>query len=236
MTNDLYFIPRIADALRQPEPQVALRAAIEEIITLGQLPEYEQGFLQFQRFMAEVKRNWEKRSRKPEGIELDMVRYLSLQVAADLLEGDENETQAVLDLIGSQPRWQEEFEKISRETSESEMPRIPEIIVERNGKSIASIPCEHLPVTKEIRGLKPGHYTVRLDTGRVIWEGELTQEELIWTAAFPEQALDLAADTGEAAARTTREATLLNGELIIRVFPEIEGGRLELKIGDSNVG
>ena len=236
MSNDLYFIPRIADALRQPEPKVALRAAIEEIITLGQLPEYEQGFLQFQRFMAEVKRNWEKRSRKQEDIGLDMVRYLSLQVAADLLEGDENETQAVLDLIGSQPRWQEEFEKISRETSESEMPRIPEIIVERNGKSVASIPCEHLPVTHVIENVKPGLYTIKLDTGRIIWEGELTQEELIWTAAFPEQALDLAADTGEAAARTTREATLLNGELIIRVFPEIEGGRLELKIRDSNAG
>jgi hypothetical protein len=29
---------------------------------------------------------------------------------------------------------------------------------------------------------------------------------------------------------------LLNGELIIRVFPETESGRLELKIGDSNLG
>ena len=96
---------------------------------------------------------------------------------------------------------------------------IPEIIVERNGKSIASIPCEHLPVTKEIRDVKPGLYTIRQNTGRVIWEGELTQEELIWNAAFPEQPLDLAADTGETAARTTREIALLNGELIIQVFP-----------------
>jgi hypothetical protein len=233
MTKDLYFLPIIADALRQPEPKEALREAIEKIETFGRRPEYERGFLQFQRFMTEVKRNWEKSPQKPEDILLDVIRCLALQVAADLLEGDENETQAILDLIESQPRWQEEFEKLCGETSKSKMAqKIPEIIIERNGEHIASIPCERLPVSKEIRNVKPGLYSLKFDTGRLIWEEELTEQELLWAIAFPEQDLDMAADTGDTVERATREIKLLNGKLVIRVFPEVESGRLELTIGD----
>jgi len=237
MAKGLYFLSIIADALGQPEPKLALRAAIEEIEALGRRPQYEREFLQFQRFIAEVKKNWERLSQQPEDIGFEAIRCLALMVASDLLEGDKNEIQAVLNLIGSQPAWQNEFEKIRRETSKSEMPpRIPEIIIEKNGERIDSLLCERRPLIKEIRNVRPGHYAIRLDTGRFIWQEELTEQELIWTAAFPEQALDLAADTGEVAARTTREIRLLNGELIIRVFPETESGRLELKIGDSNLG
>jgi hypothetical protein len=237
MTNDLYFISMIADVLGQAEPKATLRAAIEQIQTLGQRPEYDQGLLQFQRFIAEVKRNWERRSQKVEDIALDVVRCLALQVAADLLEGDQKETQVVLDLIGSQPRWQEEFEKMCGETSKSKTAqKIPEIIIGRNGERISSIPCERLPVTKEIRNVKPGLYSLKLNTGRLIWEEELTERELLWAVAFPREALDLAADTWDIAARATRKIVLLNGELIIRVFPEIESGHLELTIGDSNLG
>jgi len=65
MTNDLYFISMIADAIRKAAPKSALKAAIEEITSRGRQPQYEQGFLQFQRFMAEVKKNWEKPFQKP---------------------------------------------------------------------------------------------------------------------------------------------------------------------------
>ena len=233
MTNDLYFIPMIANALREVDPKTALMTAIEEIISLGRRPEYERGFLQFQRFMAEVKRNWEKPLHKPEDYASDVVRWLALQVAGGLLEGDE--AKAILDLIGLQPRWKDEFERLCRETSESEIYRIPEIIIERNGEPITSISCERLPVTKEMRNVNPGHYSLKLDTGRVIWEEELTGQDLLWADAFPGQDLDMAADTGDTVARMTREIRLLNGELVIRVFPEIESGRLELTIRGSNL-
>jgi len=163
-----------------------------------------------------------------------VVRWLALQAAGGLLEVEQ--ARAVLDQVGLQPHWQEEFERLCKETSESEVHRVPEIIIERTGESIASIPWENLPFTHEIGNLKPGTYRVKLDTGRVIWQGELTERELIWALAFEEQALDLAADTREAPARTTREITLLNGDLIIRVFPEIESGRLEVRIGGSDLG
>lgn len=234
MTNDLYFIPIIADALREVDPRAALTAGFEKIETLGLQPGYERGFKQFRRFMAEVDKNWKRPSQKSEDQASDIFGWLAAQVAEGLLE--EHEAKAVLDLIDLGSPWQEELEKLHRETSETQIPRAPEMIIERNGERIVSIACEHLPVTTEIENVKPGLYSVKLDTGRLIWEEELTRHELLWIYAFPEQDLDLAADTGEAVERTTREITLLNGNLIIRVFPGAESGRLELKIGGSNLG
>jgi hypothetical protein len=186
MSKDLYFLRILGGALT--ESKTGLTEAIAEIKNLAQQPEYERGFLQFLRFMAEVRRNWEERSHEPEVI-----------------------TSRILH-------------------------RIPEIIVERNEKVIGSTPCESLPFTKEIRGLKPGHYVVKMDTGRVLWQGDLNEQDLIWADAFQREALDLAADTGAITEKATREITLLNGELTIQVFPETEGGRLEIKIKDSRLG
>jgi hypothetical protein len=233
MSKDLYFIPIIADALKQPDSRVSLRAAIEKIQNLGRQPQYERGLQQFQQLMAQVKLNWEKSSQKPEDMALDVIRHLALQVTSGLLEGDE--VKAILDLIRSHPLWQEEFERLSRDASESEIPRLPEIIIEKNGERIASIPCGNFPVTHKIQNVTPGLYTISLDTGRILWQEDLTEQELIWTIAFPEQALDLAADTGEGIERSTREIRLLDGSLIVRVFPELESGRLELKIRESRL-
>jgi hypothetical protein len=237
MTKNLYFLPIIADALKHPKPKEALMAAFEEIKTLGQKSEYERGFSQFQRFMAEMKRGWERWSTKPKDIFFDEIWCLAMQMAADLLDGNQMETEAIIELIQSQPRYQDEFENLLRETPKSDKTtRTPEIMVERNGKRIDSTPCEHQPVTKEIRNVKPGLYTVKMDTGRVIWQEELTEQDLIWAAAFQGQALDLAADSEEATDRTTREILLLNGEVIIRVFSGVESGCLELKIEGSRHG
>ncbi len=237
MTKDLYFLSIIADALRKPDSKAALKTALEEIKFMGSQPEYAQGFRQFQRFMAEVKRSLENRAQSLEDTASGEIRCLSLLIAGDLLGKDSKEGQAVLDLIRLQPHWQEEFENLCKETAKgNEVHKVPEIIIERNGERIDSIPCEPLPVSKEIRNLKPGYYLVKMDTGRVIWEEELTEQELIWAAAFPGQDLDLAADTGEGAARATREINLLGGEVKIRVFPETESGCLEFRIRGSNLG
>jgi hypothetical protein len=237
MVRDLYFIPKIAVALKFPDPESALRTAFEEIMTLGRQVQYRQGFLQFLQFMTMVRENSEKRFQRPEEITFQLIRWLALRVGGDLLEENQDEIQAVVDLVGSEPRWQEEFEKICREVSKSKIPpRRPEVIIERNGERIDSATYERLPITKEIKKAKPGQYTVSMDTGRIIWQEELKEQELIWASAFPERALPLAADIGEIAAQTTKEITLLKGDLIIRVFPEIEGGRIELKIGGASHG
>jgi len=229
MNKDLYFLAILADALKAPNPKEALGGAIEEIRALGQTPEYKRGFSQFQRFMEEVEKNW--RSKKREDIAFDQIRRLALQMAADLPEGDQSETKVILELIRSEPRWQEEFQKILKEMSKSKpTDRIPEIVLERNGQRIASIICEE--VTKEIKNLKPGIYTVKIDTGWVLWQEELTEQDLLWRAAFQGEDLDLAADSDEAQAHPTRQVSLLNDEVIIRVFPGAESGCIEISIKD----
>ena len=105
-----------------------------------------------------------------------------------------------------------------------------EFSFEKEGKQIGSIPFENRPASKTIKNLKPGLYTITLDTGRILWQDRLTEKDLLWIYAFPEQDLAMAADTGEGKPRTTLEIELLDGEVTIRVFPEIETGRLELEI------
>jgi hypothetical protein len=109
-----------------------------------------------------------------------------------------------------------------------------EIIVERNGKQIGLIPFNHVPVTAAISDLMPGHIQVRYNTGQPIWEGELKREDLLWTVAFPDQGFELAADTGDADLRASRKIKILDGSGIIKIIPELESGRLEIKITASN--
>lgn len=107
-----------------------------------------------------------------------------------------------------------------------------EIIIVKNGESIISIPVKSGPFSERIQNIKPGQYAVRLNTGRILWQGELTEKDLVWTAAFPETDLALVADTGDLAEHRTRVIKLLEGELIIRVIPQLETGCIELEKKD----
>jgi len=228
MNKNLYFLPLIADALMQSNSKVALRTAFKRIKELGRLPEYTQGFIQFQHFMAEVKRNWENRS-PSDDIELRIVQDLVLQLGTGLWEGDTSEIQAALKLIKSYPRLWEEFNKLCQETSEPETThRNIEVVIERDGEPFGSILFDAPPCIKKIKNVKPGFHTFQLTTGRIIWQGEFTEKEIFWSKAFPEQALALAADTGDKTIIMTREIKLMDGEWIIRVIPEIESGCIEI--------
>ena len=78
--------------------------------------------------------------------------------------------------------------------------------------------------------INPGFHSLSLDTGRVLWEGELTESHLLWAVAFPGEPLPMAADTGEAGNQPTLEEDLLDGEVVLRVFPGLEGGSMEIEM------
>jgi hypothetical protein len=157
-------------------------------------------------------------------------------LATGLLDCDSNEGQRLLELIRSRPEWQKVFEELSAKTLESEgLSGQMKIIVTKNGDIIELIPAKPSPFAQTIRNVTPGYYEVRLNTGRLIWQGELKEEDLIWSAAFPEQELDMAADTDGSQQQSTREYRLLDGELTIRVFPSIESGRIEFKIKEAGL-
>jgi len=235
MNNNLYFISVFEAAFQQPDAGKALEKAIEHIITMGQLPEYEQGFLQFDQFMNEVKRNFETRLKESENTTLSVFKDLSLQLAAGILEEDQKELKKIMDVLASKPEWKDEFNKIPIEMSESETHTGKlELIIERNGYRFGTVPLDRLPFKKDFTNMKPGKYVVKLNSGRIIWQEELFAEDLLWTYAFPQQALDMAASTWDTTMRATRVISLLEGEIIMRIFPELEHGRLEIEIKGSD--
>ena len=228
--NDLYFIKYIAWAYQQPDLEKAFKEAFREIVSLGQRSEYKQGFKQFMRFMAEVENNCERISRDHQNRIDDMVHELSLQLGTDQFQGDEDERSAALDLINSKPEWREAYESLCEETEKSDGFSMPlKVIVEKNGVLLDSFPLEEMTPLKVIKNVKPGNYQVKLDTGRIIWRERLVEKDLIWGYAFPEKGLRLAADTGDGDSPKTREVVVLEGDGIIRVYPGLESGSIELE-------
>jgi len=54
MSDDLYFFPILVKAFEEPDALSAMMHAFHRIREMGDLPQYRQGFLQFERFMEEV--------------------------------------------------------------------------------------------------------------------------------------------------------------------------------------
>jgi hypothetical protein len=227
----MYFISMLADALRQPNCKHKISEILAKIEKLGQNQHYRQGLFQFQRFMAEVRKHWESGYSKSYDISPYTLRDLALRLATSILEDEQNDAQTILNLIRTQPRLRRDFNKLRLEASKSEADdQIKKIVVEQDGNHFYSLQFNLKPVTGRIKKVEPGRYVVRFNTGRIIWQGDLTEQELIWDKAFPERELELAADTGDAPPIATKEITLFNKEITIKVIPGIESGNIEISI------
>jgi hypothetical protein len=122
-------------------------------------------------------------------------------------------------------------EETSVSFAEAEVrPATVDVLVERDGHLVGPCSFGLAPATRAIRGIVAGDYLLRFETGRVLWEGRLAEEDLLWGRAFPGQPLRVAADTGEPARHMTREIPLLDGTLILRVLVGIEAGTLEIEL------
>jgi hypothetical protein len=228
MNNRMYFLDLITDALKQPDPKPLIVKALFKIDQLGKNPQYRKGFLQFQRFMTEVLKNRETNVNNQYGIYHDNLQSLAFQLATGILKGDQNEIQYILDQIKSNPPLSNEYDELCQEAVKSEAPEKIHIIIDCDGKHFGSVSIEK--ESQMVSGALPGCYIIRFNTGRILWEGELTEKDLFWAKAFPEQALDLAADTGDVVNVVTRKIKLLDGELVVRVIPKIESGSIKLSI------
>ena len=224
MNSDLYFIPIIARALKEPDPQAALKAAFDEIKCLGQQKQFSRGLAQFEMFMDSVRTAHNLQ-------ETDHARRLMAELATETFAGNPSQRQAILDGIRSRPEWQAEFEAISNEIAEeSGQFTVPLIRVLRENQLISEMIFHEVPARRSAIDIVPGHYQLRFVTGRVLWEGELTAKDLIWTEAFPDQGLDLAAETEEAKGRPTRQIELWEGEVILRIYAGVESGSIEVEL------
>jgi len=108
-------------------------------------------------------------------------------------------------------------------------PSTAELVLERDGEPIAAIDLLAESGSKVIAGIVPGRYALVLETGRLLWQGTLSGADLFWREARPGRPLELAADTGEPGIEPVRQIGLGEAGLIIRVFPGLEAGSLEIE-------
>jgi len=113
---------------------------------------------------------------------------------------------------------------------ELDRPISAEIIVELDDVAVASFSFPGGVGVHVLSGSEPGNYRLKLDAGRVLWEGHLSEKDLVWAEAYPREPLSLAADTDGARQRLTRELELLDGTLAIRVYPGVEAGSVEIEL------
>ena len=108
------------------------------------------------------------------------------------------------------------------------------LFLEHDGQRIADLEFPFQGGTRSIGDIQPGLHTLLLDTGRVIWESVLTEGDLLWARAFPGQPLELAAGLREADGRPTITETLLEGEIVLRVFAGVEAGQIAVEVKAPN--
>lgn len=106
---------------------------------------------------------------------------------------------------------------------------VPQLVLRREEHALVTIPLGQGELRQAVANIAPGRYRLELDMGRLLWEAQLTREDLIWSAAFPGKALPLAADTGQYASAPTRQESLAGRKLIIRVLPGIEAGCIKIE-------
>lgn len=223
----LYFIPMIATALKSKDP-IALREAFLEIVKLGRRPEFKEGFLQFEEFIkAAVNATLETDS----SMLRDVVDHLIYDLATDTFDDDEEQKAFLINLLKRFPKWHREYERIREDSQNLTKPNMSmEIEVLREGKLVgSSTMARDIP---PIRHIIPGRYTVRLSNGRVLWEGQLTPQDVLWAYAYPAEDLPLAAETERAQVEPTRTISLLDGELEMRVFAGLEAGVMRVESAD----
>ena len=232
MSDDLYFIPIIAKALQQKDTEQALLQAFEQIKSLGRKPQYQQGLAQFEQFMASA--NSHAKKNESDLLETSVVGELITELATDTFEGSAEEKQLALDIIQSRSEWKEEYDRFIADIEEFHRASTGIVIsVARENRALGSVKFTQNCGPKTMDNIVSGSYTMSLATGRVIWQGELTERDVIWTEAFPSQALELAADTGEPKGEPTQEISIFDGEIILRVFPGLESGRIEITMNLS---
>ncbi len=228
----LYFIPIIARALSSDDPKQAMEEAFSEIRKLGNQPEYEEGFRQFLEFVKSA--NTPSAQDSEERIQQikNAIHALIYDLATDTFDGDEERKDDLIKAFRNIPEWKAEYERIKEEAQAFQAPETPmEVEVLKGGRIIGSSAIS--PESTSISSISPGSYKIRFSNGRVLWEGDILREDVIWAFAYPDKDLPMAAETEPSQRKPTRTLHLLNGELIMQVFAGLESGEIRLSSGQS---
>lgn len=228
----LYFIPIIDDALGSDNPEVALMGAFKQIRDRGMAKEYKEGFAQFRLFMGKIVEAYVENSPDREQLIREDIHSLINDLVTDSFEGSEEEKKALIESFAKNDKWQTEYARIKSEFADFMEPHPPMgVEVLKDGKPIASFAVTEIPI--KLMNIDPGQYTIRLSTGRVLWEDQLLKNHLIWLDAYGDEDLRMAAKTEEddIATRPTVSDLLMSGELTMAVIPGLKSGEIRFDHG-----
>lgn len=224
MSDALFFIAILDRALHRSDPKSSLAHALAEIKHLGQQPRYREGLANFHRFMRQV------RIRR-DVIENDRIHQAILEIGGDTFRGSKKDKQRLLDLIHSQPQWQDDYEKLCEQLAEiTPQDRSVTILLFHEENVVGQRTFPDGLGRQSLSGIRTGSYRLQLTTGQVIWEKALSKQDLLWQNAYPQAPLDMAAKSQKSDKAPTGQWTLLDGELIVRVYPGVESGWLEIEL------
>lgn len=229
----LYFIPLIARAFQSDNPRQAMEDAFAEIKNLSTHPEYEEGFRQFRKFIDASLSAFEKKEARDK-VELarTIIDQLHHDLATDTFDGDAKHKEILIAALRSIPGWDAEYRRIHEEMRNVMAPETPlEIEISKDDSVIGTYPTSAFPVA--MTTIVPGRYSFRLSNGRVLWKGNITKEDLLWTFAFPKKDLSMAAKTEPHKEKPTRIIPLLDGEFIVYVFAGLEAGQIRIEHGEN---
>lgn len=216
MNNDLYFIPLLMQAAGRADLAEGFRQAIRAIIALGMDKRFRSAYAQFLLFMDIVAAAHSVQDRAPSGVSIPL--------------GATDGTRALLEELAACPELAEAWESIKHDLERSPYPAVRiEFLLRRNDGAIEWFLLSRDQRNGEVTELMPGSYELLLASGQVLWEGELTAQDLLLAYARPEEPLRIAADTGSTVERSTREITLLDGEIVVRIFAGLMTGRMEVE-------
>lgn len=221
MTRSLYFMPILAESLGEPDVRASIERAFGMIERLGQEPGYEEGYRNFCQFMTEV------------GVRRHLLDEHDGRMAImECVRGVPSDTEfwkTVASTLAERDLWLEGEYDALRQVCECQS-RAPILQLLRDGQLIADLGLERVPRRWAVEDIQPGRYHLVLDTGLVVWEGALTAADVIWREAFEGKELALAAEAGEVHRPPSKEVEVPNTHLVLRVFPGLESGSLEIEL------
>lgn len=221
MSHELFFIPILARALSGPDVQQALVDAFATIEQLRHEEDYQEGYRNFQTFLAEVHARWQTVH------EHDIRMALLMRTAGAAAKTPQGEK-----ILASEIRRSPRFNAENNTLGEvfRPRPRVTVLQLLRDDRQIAELSFETIPGRHTITDIRPGRYALRIDTGLILWEGELTAKDLIWGQAFGGRNLELAAEAGEIQHRPPDTIHVPQAGVTVWLFPGLESGSLEIEL------
>lgn len=227
--HNLYFIRILQAAFQEQDRPRALKSALEEIVALGNTPEYREGFENFQNFLKVLEDEVVSDADLRDDVAAEALEAKLLDIATNSLEGTDEDKQLLRQFIEENPELRSGVKAMLRilGTRPSGNPLV-EVEVEKEGLSFGLYRLEPGMDRIVIPGIQEGQYTVRLSTGWLIWEGRLLAKQVLWHLANPGARLPAAAETQIIRQKSEMTSEVLAGAAILELFPGLESGTLLL--------